>query len=71
MMIGPIARIYARYAIGIVTGALVVRGLLPQEVANILNQDATVTAISSGFLAGSAYVVEKLYAKAKARGWSL
>jgi hypothetical protein len=68
---GPILRIYARYAIGIVTGALVVKGIVPQEVADILNQDATITALSSGFLAGSAFVVEFLYKKAKARGWSL
>lgn len=68
---GALVRIYARYVIGIAAGALVMKGLIPQEVADILQQDTVITAVSTGFLAGSAFVVEFLYKRAKARGWSL
>lgn len=67
----PLLRIYARYVIGIAAGVLVSKAVIPQELADALQSEPAVTAIASGFTAGAAFVVERFYAIAKQRGWTL
>ncbi|ACI92732.1 conserved hypothetical protein [Afipia carboxidovorans OM5] len=61
-MIGPISRILLRY----VVGYLVIRALIPQDIADQIANDPDIAA-AIGF--AIAAVVEGFYALAKKRGW--
>lgn len=59
---GVISRIFLRY----VAGYLVIKGLVPQEVADLIANDPEFAALLG---AGLMFVVEGAYALAKRFGW--
>lgn len=61
-MIGPISRILLRY----VVGYLVIRSLIPQDIADQIANDPDIAAALGIALAA---IVEGFYALAKRKGW--
>ncbi len=58
----PIARIVARYVIGVVAGAAVSDA--------VLNDPDLMNMLTMGITAVASYAVEKIYAIAKRKGWA-
>ncbi|KQZ49695.1 hypothetical protein ASD54_12210 [Rhizobium sp. Root149] len=61
------AGIFARIALRYLAGYLVLKGLLPQDIADMIAQDPELAAlVGSGLM----IAVEGFYAVAKKRGWT-